>query len=95
MENEIEKAIDAIKTSLINSREIGGWKFHGVRHEPLITTISALEKQIPKSVSFDINNPKNIYCHCCGKNVRDLKDLYDNNFCIKCGQALLWEGHKK
>ena len=56
--------------------------------------ISALEKQVPKSVSFDINNHNNVYCHC-GKNVRDLKDFYDNNYCIKCGQLLKWSDNDK
>jgi len=83
---DIENAIKYYK-SMIFPSDISETTLNAISMNKL--AISALEKQIPKSVSFDINNHNNVYCYC-GKNVRDLKDFYDNNFCIKCGRALKW-----
>lgn len=101
--NEIEKAIVSIETALINSHKIGGWEFHEVRHEPLITALFALQKQMPKEpkpLKYQplLNASWGWECPACGlavgENKNDIDITQEDAYCPSCGQALKWSDAK-
>jgi hypothetical protein len=89
--NDIEKAINVIsnlKHLIINI--IG----NEINEKEFDTTISALEKQIPKKVTYDygLNETRCPECKTIfGYAEEGEDDEYYAPYCYECGQCLDWE----
>jgi hypothetical protein len=90
--NDIERAINVIsnlKHLIINI--IG----NEINEKEFDTTISALEKQIPKKVTYDygLNEIRCPRCNIifCACEEDETEDMYYAPYCYECGQCLDWE----
>lgn len=86
--NNIEKAIKTIEVAISEVE----WNYPMEYGIAFVLAISALEKQIPKSV---ILGEDECICPTCGFDMMGVYDFYDRDTtdpkcCPNCGQALDW-----
>ena len=92
---EIQKAIEELKYQ--EAMRSNGADYQ-VNNLVIWSAISALEKQIPKEIDFEMNfgDCESRFACKCGKKilVRHDRGVMNNhnapNYCPKCGQALDW-----
>lgn len=76
--DSIERAIRHIK----NATDVDPWAME--------IAVKAMQKQIPMKVRITTSTKR---CGNCGRQLSGIGNIHpERNYCVKCGQAIDWEG---